>query len=74
MEIETVAYGYIPMMLSEYCPMGVVARSCKKDKRCATCKESKYVLRDFKGEEYRISQDLFCRSCLLYTSPSPRDS
>ena len=33
MEIETVAYGYIPMMLSEYCPMGVVARSCKKDKR-----------------------------------------
>lgn len=64
MEIETVAYGYIPMMLSEYCPMGVVARSCKKDKRCATCKESKYVLRDFKGEEYRISQDLFCRSTI----------
>ena len=64
MEIETVAYGYIPMMLSEYCPMGVVARSCKKDKRCSTCKESKYVLRDFKGEEYRISQDLFCRSTI----------
>lgn len=64
MGIETVAYGYIPMMLSEYCPMGVVARSCKKDKRCATCKESKYVLRDFKGEEYRISQDLFCRSTI----------
>ena len=64
MEIETVAYGYIPMMLSEYSPMGVVARSCKKDKRCATCKESKYVLRDFKGEEYRISQDLFCRSTI----------
>lgn len=64
MEIETVAYGYIPMMLSEYCPMGVVARSCKKDKRCATCKESKYVLRDFKGKEYRISQDLFCRSTI----------
>ena len=64
LEIETVAYGYIPMMLSEYCPMGVVARSCKKDKRCANCKESKYVLRDFKGEEYRISQDLFCRSTI----------
>ena len=64
MEIETVAYGYIPMMLSEYCPMGVVARSCKKDKRCATCKESKYVLRDFKGQEYRTSQDLFCRSTI----------
>lgn len=68
MEIETVAYGYIPMMLSEYCPMGVVARSCKKDKRCATCKESKYILRDFKGEEYRISQDLFCRSTIYNSS------
>ena len=68
LEIETVAYGYIPMMLSEYCPMGVVARSCKKDKRCANCKESKYVLRDFKGEEYRVSQDIFCRSTIYNTS------
>ena len=68
LEIETVAYGYIPMMLSEYCPMGVVARSCKKDKRCATCKESKYVLRDFKGEEYRVSQDIFCRSTIYNSS------
>ena len=68
LEIETVAYGYIPMMLSEYCPMGVVARSCKKDKRCANCKESKYVLRDFKGEEYRVSQDIFCRSTIYNSS------
>ena len=68
LEIETVAYGYIPMMLSEYCPMGVVARSCKKDKRCAYCKESKYVLRDFKGEEYRVSQDIFCRSTIYNSS------
>ena len=68
LEIETVAYGYIPMMLSEYCPMGVVARSCKKDKRCANCKESKYVLRDFKGEEYRVSQDIFCRRTIYNSS------
>ena len=68
LEIETVAYGYIPMMLSEYCPMGVVARSCKKDKRCANCKEIKYVLRDFKGEEYRVSQDIFCRSTIYNSS------
>ncbi len=67
-DIETLVYGYIPMMLSEYCPMGVVARSCKKDKRCANCKESKYVLRDFKGEEYRVSQDLFCRSTIYNSS------
>lgn len=69
-EIETVVYGYIPMMISEYCPMGVVARHCKKDKRCATCKESKYVLKDFKGEEYRVAQDLFCRSTIYNSSPN----
>lgn len=69
-EIETIVYGYIPMMISEYCPMGVVARHCKKDKRCATCKESKYVLKDFKGEEYRVSQDLFCRSTIYNSSPN----
>lgn len=67
-EIETIVYGHIPMMISEYCPMGVITRTCKKDKRCATCKESKYILRDFKGEEYRISQDLFCRSTIYNSS------
>lgn len=70
LEIETVAYGYIPMMISEYCPMGVLTRNCKKDKRCAACNESKYALRDFKGEEYRISQGLFCRSTIYNSRPN----
>ena len=33
-DMESVVYGYTPMMISEYCPMGVVVRDCKKDKRC----------------------------------------
>ena len=70
LEIETVAYGYIPMMISEYCPMGVLTRNCKKDKRCVACNESKYALRDFKGEEYRISQGLFCRSTIYNSRPN----
>ena len=69
LEVESVVYGYTPMMISEYCPMGVVVRDCKKDKRCAECKESKYALRDFKGEEYRLSQDLFCRTTIYNSKP-----
>ncbi|RDY29272.1 U32 family peptidase, partial [Romboutsia weinsteinii] len=64
MEIEAYVYGYTPMMITEYCPMGVIVRDCKKDKRAAACKESTYALKDFKGEEYRISQDIFCRSTI----------
>ncbi|MEG0050939.1 MAG: DUF3656 domain-containing protein [Terrisporobacter sp.] len=69
-DVESVVYGYTPMMISEYCPMGVVVRDCKKDKKCKECKESKYALRDFKGEEYRLSQDLFCRTTIYNSKPT----
>lgn len=62
--IESVVYGYTPLMITEYCPMGVVVRDCKKDKRVAKCKESIYALRNSKGDEFRVSQDLFCRSTI----------
>ncbi len=68
-DVESVVYGYTPMMISEYCPMGVVVRDCKKDKRCKECSESRYALRDFKGEEYRLSQDLFCRTTIYNSKP-----
>lgn len=64
MQIEAVVYGYTPLMITEYCPMGVIVRDCKKDKRVAKCKESTYALKDFKDEQYRISQDIFCRSTI----------
>ena len=62
--IESVVYGYTPLMITEYCPMGVVVRDCKKDKRVAKCKESIYALRNSKGDEFRVSQDIFCRSTI----------
>ena len=51
-------------MITEYCPMGVILRDCKKDKRVAKCKESIYALRNSKGDEFRVSQDIFCRSTI----------
>ena len=62
--IESVVYGYTPLMITEYCPMGVIVRDCKKDKRVAKCKESIYALRNTKGDEFRVSQDIFCRSTI----------
>ena len=62
--IESVVYGYTPLMITEYCPMGVIVRDCKKDKRVAKCKESIYALRNSKGDEFRVSQDIFCRSTI----------
>ena len=62
--IESVVYGYTPLMITEYCPMGVIVRDCKNDKRVAKCKESIYALRNSKGDEFRVSQDIFCRSTI----------
>lgn len=64
MEIEAVVYGYVPMMVTEYCPMGVIVRDCKKDKRISKCKDISYALKDIKGEHYKITQDMFCRSTI----------
>lgn len=64
MEIEGVVYGYATMMVTEYCPMGVLVRDCKKDKRAAKCNQSIYALKNFKGDMFRISQDIFCRSTI----------
>ncbi|SCH99703.1 DUF3656 domain-containing U32 family peptidase [Romboutsia sp. 1001713B170207_170306_H8] len=64
MEIEGVVYGYATMMVTEYCPMGVLVRDCKKDKRAAKCNQSIYALKSFKGDMFRISQDIFCRSTI----------
>ena len=63
---ETIKYTDIntPLMITEYCPMGVIVRDCKKDKRVAKCKESIYALRNSKGDEFRVSQDIFCRSTI----------
>lgn len=70
LDVESVVYGFAPMMISEYCPMGVVVRNCKKDKRCKECSESRYALKDFKGEEYRLSQDIFCRTTIYNSKPT----
>ncbi|MGL5716661.1 MAG: DUF3656 domain-containing U32 family peptidase [Paraclostridium sp.] len=68
-EVESVVYGYTPLMISEYCPMGVLVRDCKKDKRSAVCNKNVYALKDAKEEVYRVTQDMFCRSSIYNSKP-----
>lgn len=68
-EIESIVYGYTPLMISEYCPMGVLVRNCKKDKRSSICNKSLYALKDAKDGTYRLSQDIFCRTTIYNSKP-----
>lgn len=62
--IESVVYGYTPVMITEYCPMGVLVRDCKKDKRSAVCSQTKYALKNAMGDMFKLSQDIFCRTTI----------
>lgn len=62
--IEYLVYGQVEMMLSEYCPMGVLTKNCKKDKRDAQCNKSDYFLESTDNRRFRLSQDRFCRTTI----------
>lgn len=68
-EIESIVYGYTTLMVSEYCPMGVLVRNCKKDKRSSICNKSLYALKDAKDDTFRLSQDMFCRTTIYNSKP-----
>lgn len=53
-EVGVFAYGKIPIMTSEYCPIGKVLYN--KDK-CGACKNKKYALKDREGVVYPLRCD-----------------
>ena len=63
-DLEYLVYGQTEMMISEYCPMGVLTKDCKKNKRDAMCNKSVYSLEAGEGERYRLSQDTNCRTTI----------
>lgn len=62
--LEYLVYGHTEMMISEYCPMGVLTKDCKKNKRDAMCSKSIYALESSDGEIFRLSQDENCRTTI----------
>lgn len=60
--VDMIVYGHSRSMLTEYCAMGVLTKDCKKDKRCAECARSDYILKDEENRGFRLFQDVFCRT------------
>ena len=66
--LEYLIYGKREMMISEYCPMGVLTKDCKKNKRDSLCNKSMYSLVSSNGEGYRLRQDENCRTTIYSDS------
>ena len=60
--VHMIIYGHTRSMLTEYCAMGVLTKDCHKDRRCAECARSDYILKDMENREFRLFQDIFCRT------------
>ena len=53
---EAIVYGYLPLMITKYCPMSVV-KGCKDDKDCHTCNFAKgYGLKDRLGMTFYMER------------------
>ena len=60
--VDMIIYGHTRSMLTEYCAMGVLTKDCHKDRRCSECARSDYILKDNENREFRLFQDIFCRT------------
>ncbi len=65
--IEAAVYGRLPLMTSEYCPVGCVEGDFSSSRRCsASCAKNEYRLKDRLGVEFPVLCDkLDCRSTIL---------
>ena len=67
LEKEIIAYGYLPLMTSEYCPLGSIVCGAYKSGFCrGVCEEDTYYLKDRMGICFPvISNRIDCRSAIL---------
>ncbi|AFK87197.1 MULTISPECIES: U32 family peptidase [Thermoanaerobacterium] len=73
-KFEAIAYGRLPLLTMEYCPIKNLKGCDKKG-----CEEGKYFLKDRKGNLMKIVSDGFCRikvlnSSVLYMADKMNDS
>jgi putative protease len=64
---EAAVYGRLPLMISEYCPVGSIAGGFSAGSKCsAACTGGDYSMRDRKGSEFPVLCDRSdCRSTIL---------
>ncbi|MDW8801303.1 U32 family peptidase [Clostridium sp. A1-XYC3] len=67
---QTLVYGKIELMVSEYCPIGsTFGGKCSTNSCNNACKRGEFVLKDRKGEEFVLGTDRFCRSYIYNNVP-----
>ena len=55
-DIESIVYGYLPVMVMKNCPMALV-KGCKNDNECSTCNFAKgYGLKDRMGITFKMDR------------------
>lgn len=66
-DIEAAVYGRLPIMISEYCPVGCVEGGFSSSSRCSgCCSKGDYTLKDRMGVEFPVLCDnTSCRSTIL---------
>jgi len=67
LSLEAVVYGRIPLMTSEYCPVGSLKGNAGTVEKCeGVCRGGTYRLKDRKGMEFPVLCDrVDCRSMIL---------
>jgi len=67
MELESVVYGRLPLMTSEYCPVGSVKGGFSSDSKCSgCCSKGQFRLKDRLGIDFPVICDkIDCRSTIL---------
>ncbi|WP_010681056.1 DUF3656 domain-containing U32 family peptidase [Acetivibrio cellulolyticus] len=67
---EVVVYGRIPLMTSEYCPVGSIAGGFDSKTKCSgACQKSEYYLKDRMGAQFPVVCDrIDCRSTIFNTN------
>ncbi|NLM35843.1 MAG: U32 family peptidase [Clostridiales bacterium] len=67
--VQVMVYGKIELMVSEYCAVGSVLGGRSKDSNCKLNCTGAYTLKDRKGMEFVIRNDIYCRSHIYNSLP-----
>lgn len=60
-DCQVIAYGHLPMMITEYCPINALTNN----KDCDSCRNKKYGLKDRYGIIFPLQRDSKCRIQIL---------
>lgn len=67
--LQALVYGKIELMVSEYCAVGSVLGGRSQESNCKLHCTGNYTLRDRKGMEFVIRNDIYCRSHIYNSLP-----